>query len=385
MAQYKGPASESQRVMHLTKKRERQQEEIEIKKKKLAEDLKFDKMESKFSAHYDAVETNLKSSTVGLLTVDEMKSRQEEAVKEREKLLARRNREELQILKQEEKAKEEKRRKQQQQIKALSFNPDDDDEEEEDEDDQENDDKKEENRAKNSRVLKNEQEIKTEPPAQNDPPSDETKTVQVDPDERETREASGHFLKRKRLGKNPDVDTSFLPDVDRDEEENQLREKLRQEWESRQRRLKEESIHIVFSYWDGSGQRRSLTMKKGHTIYNFLQKSLETLRPDFTDLRTVTADQLMYVKEDLIIPQTNTFYDFIVTKARGKSGPLFSFDVHDDIRLVNDATVEKDESHAGKVVLRSWYERNKHIFPASRWEPYDPTKTYDKYTVHDKK
>lgn len=25
------------------------------------------------------------------------------------------------------------------------------------------------------------------------------------------------------------------------------------------------------------------------------------------------------------------------------SGPLFNFDVHDDIRLVNDATVEKDE------------------------------------------
>ncbi len=24
--------------------------------------------------------------------------------------------------------------------------------------------------------------------------------------------------------------------------------------------------------------------------------------------------QLMYVKEDLILPQTNTFYDFIVTK-----------------------------------------------------------------------
>ncbi len=24
-------------------------------------------------------------------------------------------------------------------------------------------------------------------------------------------------------------------------------------------------------------------------------------------------------------------------------GPLFSFDVHDDIRLINDATVEKDE------------------------------------------
>lgn len=32
-------------------------------------------------------------------------------------------------------------------------------------------------------------------------------------------------------------------------------------------------------------------------------------------------------------------------------------------------------------MLRSWYEKNKHIFPASRWEPYDPEKKWDKYTV----
>lgn len=119
---------------------------------------------------------------------------------------------------------------------------------------------------------------------------------------------------------------------------------------------------------------------------------------------------------------------------------MFHFDVHDDIRLVHDTRVEKDESHPGKVraglarselsspsnrwlagrvcsrglfrsriedncylwrfsyvspeleclttklffvcppsvvrvtcllwqiVERRWYERNKHIFPASRWE-----------------
>lgn len=57
-----------------------------------------------------------------------------------------------------------------------------------------------------------------------------------------------------------------------------------------------------------------------------------------------------------------------MNKARGKSGPLFNFDVHDDVRLLADATKEKDESHAGKVVERSYYQRNKHIFPASRWE-----------------
>ncbi|TQD94110.1 hypothetical protein C1H46_020305 [Malus baccata] len=66
--------------------------------------------------------------------------------------------------------------------------------------------------------------------------------------------------------------------------------------------------------------------------------------------------------------QQHSFYELIVNKARGKSGPLFHFDVHEDVRTIADATIEKDESHAGKVVERHWYEKNKHIFPASRWE-----------------
>lgn len=52
----------------------------------------------------------------------------------------------------------------------------------------------------------------------------------------------------------------------------------------------------------------------GNTIYQFLQKSLEMLRKEFSELKTVTADQLMYVKEDLILPHHYSFYDFIVTK-----------------------------------------------------------------------
>jgi protein FAM50 len=44
-----------------------------------------------------------------------------------------------------------------------------------------------------------------------------------------------------------------------------------------------------------------------------------------------------------------------------------------DCRLIQDVRVEKDESHPGKVLERRWYERNKHIFPASRWEVFDPS------------
>ncbi|CAH8505659.1 unnamed protein product [Heterobilharzia americana] len=203
-------------------------------------------------------------------------------------------------------------------------------------------------------------------------------------DEDVAKTESENHAKRRRLGKNPTVDTSFLPDIDRDEEEKRLREELRREWVAKQAAIKEEEILITYSYWDGSGHRKQVRMKKGHSVHLFLHRCLEQLRKDFSELKSASADQMMYIKEDLIIPHHYTFYDFIVTKARGKSGPLFCFDVHDDVRLRMDANVEKEESHAGKVCLRSWYERNKHIFPASRWEPYDPAKNWDQYTISDK-
>uniref|UniRef100_A0AAY4D667 FAM50A/XAP5 C-terminal domain-containing protein n=1 Tax=Denticeps clupeoides TaxID=299321 RepID=A0AAY4D667_9TELE len=323
MAQYKGAASEAGRAMQLMKKREREREQLEQLKQKIAEDnMVKSNIDKKFSAHYDAVEQELKSSTVGLVTLNDMKAKQEALVKEREKQLAKKEQsKELQLKlekQKEKKRKEEQKRK----IASLSFNPDEEEEDEEEE---------EEEKCEESEEEEEEEEEEYVP------------------------------VKKKKLGKNPDVDTSFLPDRDREEEENRLREELRQEWERKQEKIKSEEIEITFSYWDGSGHRRTVKMKKGNTIQNFLQKALEVCL--------------------LLHSSHHSFYDFIVTKARGKSGPLFSFDVHDDIRLVNDATVEKDESHAGKVVLRSWYEKNKHIFPASRWEPYDPEKKWDKYTV----
>ncbi|XP_064430827.1 protein FAM50A isoform X1 [Mirounga angustirostris] len=390
MAQYKGAASEAGRAMHLMKKREKQREQMEQMKQRIAEEnIMKSNIDKKFSAHYDAVEAELKSSTVGLVTLNDMKAKQEALVKEREKQLAKKEQsKELQLklekLREKERKKEAKRK-----ISSLSF------------------------------TLEEEEEA-----------GDEEEDAAVYEEELEREEGT---TKKRKLGKNPDVDTSFLPDRDREEEENRLREELRQEWEAKQEKIKSEEIEITFSYWDGSGHRRTVKvlswerspggpggsrpeglaprgaggargcrvparglhaaafcfpalgplpqMKKGNTMQQFLQKALEILRKDFSELRSAGVEQLMYIKEDLIIPHHHSFYDFIVTKARGKSGPLFNFDVHDDVRLLSDATVEKDESHAGKVVLRSWYEKNKHIFPASRWEPYDPEKKWDKYTI----
>jgi protein FAM50 len=147
----------------------------------------------------------------------------------------------------------------------------------------------------------------------------------------------GKPIKKPKLGKNPAVDTSFLPDREREEAERKEREELRQEWLRKQEELKNEDIEITYSYWDGSGHRKSVMVsghtndppnnatahlhhaqcKKGDTIAQFLEKC----RQQFPELRGIGADNLMYIKvlplpfisphrltvltdqEDLIIPQ----------------------------------------------------------------------------------
>ena len=332
MASYGGQAADGMRAQRLAREREQGKDEADYMKKKLSDQLKVANIESKFASTYDAVEQEIKASTVGLVTIEQMKQTQERARIERDKLVALKDNKVKEKEMKKIKEKEKTKAKQKAKIKALSFNPDDEEEEEDEE------------------TGKSEQSSK--------------------------KAAEEEERRKKRFGMNPEVNTAFLPDRDRDEQENEMREKLRVQWEENQKKVKEEEVEITYSYWDGSGHRKSIIMKKGNSIYQFLCKVLEKIRSEFPELKTVTGDQLMYVKEDLIIPQTNTFYDFIVSRARGKTGPLFNFDVKEDIRLLHDATVEKEESHAGKVVLRSYYDRNKHIFPASRWEPFDPTKDY---------
>ncbi|KAM7130475.1 LOW QUALITY PROTEIN: protein FAM50A-like [Ciconia maguari] len=326
MAQYKGAASKVGQVLQLMKKWAQQEHMEQLRQHIAEENIMKSNIDKKFSAHYDAIEAELKSSTVGLVTLNDMKAKQEALVKEQEKQLVKREQSRELQLKLEQQQEQEAKRK----ICSLSFSLEEAEEEGDEED-----------------------EADCEAPEK--PP------------------------KKWKLGKNLAVDTSFLPDHNREEEENRLWEQLCQEWEAKQEKIKNDEIEITFSYWDGSGHRHMVKMKKGKHNLQFLQKALEILRKDFHELWLAGVEQLMYIKEDLIIPHHHSFYDFMVTKG-GKSGPLFNFDVHPASRLLSDATMEKDESHAGKVVLHSWYEKNKHIFPASRWEPYDPEK-WDKYTI----
>jgi protein FAM50 len=380
MASYKGNSQEAIRAMQLQKRRQQQQEEVELKKKKIEEENRMTSIDNKFKAHYDAVEQLLKTDTIGLVTLEDMKKKREQIIQQREQQLAKERRAKLE----EEQERKEKKERQKNAIQKLSFANDlDEDEEGEEEDHEDNHQDKSKDADKLDSTNENSQDSSEN---NEEKPNSQTENNLSETDEKGT--SSSSFKIKKRFGKNPTVDTSFLPDKEREAEENDLREKLRQQWVEQQSKLKNEDIEITYSYWDGSGHRRTITLKKGNTIQQFLYKCLEQLRGEnqFNELKVTSVDQLMYVKEDIILPHHYSFYDLIVTKARGKSGPLFIFDCHEDIRMQNDASIEKEESHAGKVVLRSWYERHKHIFPASRWEVYDPEKKWDKpYSVKDKK
>lgn len=100
-------------------------------------------------------------------------------------------------------------------------------------------------------------------------------------------------------------------------------------------------------------------------------------------------------------------YHFLFNKVPGFNGPLFDYSAQptkatpaaeaeadpetfnplarpgektDKAPTIPDEELEgfNDDASLTKVVDRRWYERNKHIFPASVWEEYKPEKDFSK-------
>lgn len=366
---YVGSAADWVRIRRLEKQREDERVQMEEAKKKSSQGLmgllQFGQGTS------EVMESAFKKQTIGLVTREEFVEKRatlQSTLEEEERL-------KLQLMREEEeKQKLEKRLKRRAVgIKnKLSFIDEFEDEEEEEE--EENVEEEREGKQEGSKSGR-----------------EEVMSPGVKKDDEGTEKGndgllgkSGQQKKRKlsKFGKDPTVETSFLPDREREAEEAEERARLAQLWTAQQERIKNEPLEITYSYWDGAGHRRVIQVRKGDTISDFLRSVQQQLGSEFREVRSTAVENLIYIKEDVILPHQYTFYELIVNQARGKSGPLFHFDVHEDIRTSANANIEKDESHAGKVVERHWYDKNKHIFPASRWEIYDPAKTWDRYTIH---
>ncbi|KAL9613902.1 MAG: hypothetical protein Q9167_001580 [Letrouitia subvulpina] len=253
------------------------------------------------------------------------------------------------------------------------------------------------------------------------------------PDVRSSRTSSpaSDGVDKKKLG--PNVNVEYIPKVMTKAallREAQTREQLRKEFLAMQEAVKATEIVLPFVFYDGTNiPGGACKVKKGDYIWLFLDRSRKLGAEmgvgggDRANSRKewarVGVDDLMLVRGEIIIPHHYEFYYFIVNKTLGHSGaPIFDFSStktlpdsgsnrpsvspstspeppdYDPISrpgknnskrnngLVTPADgnlegVNDDPNHT-KVVDRRWYERNKHIFPASVWEEFDPGKDYSK-------
>ena len=230
---------------------------------------------------------------------------------------------------------------------------------------------------------------------------------------------------RKRLGANANL--SVTPKAMTKSallKEAQTREQLRKEFLLMQEAVKATEIIIPFVFYDGTNiPGGACKVKKGDYVWLFLDRSRKVgaelgvgggeKANSRREWARVGVDDLMLVRGEIIIPHHYELYYFIVNKTLGpNSTPLFDYtattvlppsdgsespdqvpDDYDPLSLPSKAKqknngqvtpadrylegVDSDPNFT-KVVDRRWYERNKHIFPASVWEEYDPTKDYTK-------
>ncbi|OII74736.1 uncharacterized protein cubi_00289 [Cryptosporidium ubiquitum] len=183
------------------------------------------------------------------------------------------------------------------------------------------------------------------------------------------------------IGKDTSIDTSFLPDKKRELEEIKVKERLKLEELEQEEKLKQEIIEVVFSYWDGSGHRRSVRVPRNTTIGEFLEKCRIKLKSEFKEFSRLSSSSKPKREGNQVGLSLKAIIKLYLAVFGLILGPLFHFNVFDDIREKSDIRKETTESHAGKIVKRQWYEKNKHVFPAYRWENYVPGKFNKPYSM----
>ncbi|KAK3678111.1 hypothetical protein LTR78_002206 [Recurvomyces mirabilis] len=213
--------------------------------------------------------------------------------------------------------------------------------------------------------------------------------------------------------------------------ENVLKEALRKEYVINQEAVKQTEFLLPFTFFDGKSSPGGVCrMKKGDQIWLFLERARKVGADMYTekgdrskkDWARISVDDLMVVRGDIIVPPHQDFHYFILNKTVGyDKNPLFAYSSEPTATtpkellptskaastpttpqaetppadlpthlstaatrkaaaalITPDAELEgyQHDPSATKVVDRRWYERNKHIYPASLWEDFDATRDY---------
>ncbi|KAF4125491.1 protein FAM50 [Geosmithia morbida] len=180
------------------------------------------------------------------------------------------------------------------------------------------------------------------------------------------------------------------------------REALRKEFLALKEAVKATEIAIPFVFYDGTNIPGGIVrLKKGDFSWLFLDKSRKVgaqlgvgekrIANARKNWARVGVDDLMLVRGTIIIPHHYDFYYFIVNKSLGPDGhrifgysnqapekptPLGGALAPNDLPDITTLEGADDDPTLTKVVDRRWYQRNKHIYPASTWQEFEAEKDY---------
>ncbi|KAJ5083414.1 hypothetical protein N7456_012841 [Penicillium angulare] len=190
------------------------------------------------------------------------------------------------------------------------------------------------------------------------------------------------------------------------EAEAHARDTLRKEFLTMQEAVKNTEILIPFVFFDGTSiPAGSVKVKKGDPIWLFLDRCRkvgaelgvrgasgpsQARKDNRREWARVSVDDLMLVKGNIIVPHHYEFYYFISNRVSNFSkdgGLLFNYTNNPPPERSNDDPLFRPSDHPlegtdndsaeTRVVDRRWYEKNKHIYPASLWNEYEPGKEFE--------
>ncbi|GAM85019.1 hypothetical protein ANO11243_030220 [Dothideomycetidae sp. 11243] len=194
-----------------------------------------------------------------------------------------------------------------------------------------------------------------------------------------------------------------------------LKDSLRREFLTEQARVRATPFVLRFVFFDGADAPGGMCrMTKGEQVWRFLDRARKVGAESVgrRGWARVSVDDLMLVVDDLIIPHHYEFYFFMLNKSHGFTRQLFAHAATPTAATPATVTADNEASTQGgltlpgekrtkavperdsdaapdekvegygddpalaQVVDRRWYERNKHVFPMSSWQDFDPDKDY---------
>ncbi|KAL9529145.1 hypothetical protein SMMN14_06982 [Sphaerulina musiva] len=361
--------------------------------------------DNRFVAKVPDVEDRLKADTVGLVTLDDFRKRRAEAAEGGSGATTPDGREGTPKASSSGNAPLKKRKKAAAVKKGgLSFGGDDDDEEEEEAGQRTGEDGSVRVRAISANTFAGQ------------PPGEDSDTS-----------ATSAAFKKKSL--RPNASVGLQPKALTKSallREAQLKDALRKEYIQIQEAVKATEFILPFVFYNGkNAPGGKVRLKKGDFVWLFLERARkvgaelgkvgERGRKDWA---RISVDDLMVVKGDLILTHHYDFHYFFLNKSTGYNGRLFSdsFSAEPttatpkhllpskDASSTDDAPAEavgvqtaaqlrqqkaresaaalpdselegySEDPSLTKVVDRRWYEKHKHIYPASTWEEFDPAR-----------